>query len=397
MFPGVQLKEEMLEENFGIEVLSLAGSAYEVFYGSVDQAQSFDQISENSTEIETYGVDEIDLGQTNTSHTVNENETTFQPVVPADKQEKSISNVHNTRSKRSPLKKSAKLKTTTNKRKAKEKACKPFMNRLKYALRTRENRSRRSIGSKAVLSCIENNANVRKPIEGAKTQSRLTKKASVVGKLIPAKNVKHIHKTKQSSAVSYLSMMSNIEDMTMQKSVPVKIPKNISNTLTDTNNLQEQCITSYSFKVMDPKFWCIPLQAVFGIVSLPGNARLRCISQVSGCLLPATDSFTISDKAVKTALETCRQSSYRYAQSLFKSVLTVGEIYNRGVGKVDKEEISPVKIELVKKQTFKHFNVEKSVEEFQWKHIIYGFNLNVEETHKFIEKWFDVRLIMEQL
>ncbi|XP_052065395.1 uncharacterized protein LOC127705183 isoform X2 [Mytilus californianus] len=399
-FKGVQLKEEKSEENFGFEVISLAGSAYEVFYGPLDQAPSSSQISESPTEGQTHAVDEIVLGQTNSFNTVNVNESTVQAVVvPADKQETIISNVYDARDKRSPLKNYANLKTSSNKRKAKEKACKPFMNRLKYALRTRENRSRRSIGSQAVLSCIDNNVNVRKPTVGAKKLTRLTKKASVVGKLIPAKNVTHIHKTKQSSARNSQSMISNAEDMTMQKLVPLKYQKKVSHTLTEminTKNLQEQ-LTSYPLKVMDPKFWCIPLQAVFGILSMPDNARLRCISQVSGCLLPATESFMISDKAIKTALESCRHSSYRFAQSLFKSVLTVGEIYNRGVCKVNKEEISPVKIELIKKQTFKHFNVEKSVQEFQWKHIIYGFNLNVEETHTFIQKWFDVSLIMEQL
>ncbi|CAC5409675.1 unnamed protein product [Mytilus coruscus] len=388
----------MSEENFGFEIISLAGSAYEVFYGPLDQAPSSSQISESPTEGQTHAVDEIVLGQTNSSHTVNES-IVQAIVVPADKQETTISNVYDARGKRSPLKNYANLKISSNKRKAKEKACKPFMNRLKYALRTRENRSRRSDGSQAVLSCIENNVNVKKPTVGAKKLTPLTKKASVVGKLIPAKNVTHIHKTKQSSARNSLSMRSNAEDMTLQKLVPLKYQKKVSHTLTEminTKNLQEQ-LTSNRFKVMDPKFWCIPLHAVFGIVSMPDNARLRCISQVSGCLLPATDSFMISDKAIKTALESCRHSSYRFAQSLFKSVLTVGEIYNRGVCKVNKEEISPVKIELIKKQTFKHFNVEKNVQEFQWKHIIYGFNLNVEETHTFIQKWFDVSLIMEQL
>lgn len=290
------------------------------------------------------------------------------------------------------------IKSTTKKKYKKRNDCRPYKNRLKYALRNSGGRTSRSLMSKTTLKKKSKSCESKEKQENSKVRKQGT---SIVGKLVPAKNVTSVPNSKACSET--LNTLYDTLQSPDAKSLPA-----ISNLI--RKSLKEDELKTYGqsegsstdpktkFMVLDPKFWNIPLQSVDGLVNLPKNLQsLKYVSQVSGCLLPVSDTFQISHDAVTSSMKSSNARLIRFSMILFRKVVTVGEVYDCSEEKTQRRSINPVKLAQIRMKTFEKFHVRKDLEDFIWRHIIYGINSNIDRVNALISKWFDVSAILNRL
>ncbi|XP_076114845.1 uncharacterized protein LOC143082833 isoform X13 [Mytilus galloprovincialis] len=155
-------------------------------------------------------------------------------------------------------------------------------------------------------------------------------------------------------------------------------------------------------KILDPKFWDLPLITLIG--NQPEELNYNMNNFV--CLSTPAEPFIISDDTLSLAMTSSMSQRHRFATTVFRHICTIGDIYHGNVsGKffrahsasVVNRKISPLKMNALEQICFEYFPSSPNDRDKDWKIIVTALHKAVWYGRKYIRNLLDISAIEDCL